>query len=92
MYKGNNRSLIKQAARAGSHHEFCTICGAVVMTRGGVCSGCAEKAERRMHCMREHGIVTRIIQGQPACVQNGVVVHQGKGCFGCKFKLNVHRY
>lgn len=91
MFKGNNRSIVKLAARGSSQSEFCAVCGfAIVDIRGGVCHSCAAKAEKRMQCGKKHNILTRIIHGMPACVlKGGEVLHEGKGCGGCRFEEAV---
>ena len=42
------------------------------------------------YCRRNHGIILRIVKGQPTCIRkNGEVVHQGIGCGGCTLHSGV---
>lgn len=41
-------------------------------------------------CRLKHGIMTRIIKGLPACIlPGGEVVHNDKGCCGCRYETEV---
>lgn len=67
--RSGNSSMINQAVQSLKSRNY----------------DCAIKSRKLSECRKNHGIVTRIIKGQAACVQKGVVVHQGSGCGGCRY-------